>query len=306
MEFYSREEIAEQKKRRDGFRLAAYIVSGLAFASVVIMLFLVKPLNQTRLNVAAAVIAGLAGSFDIYVASFIMPYLQPKPEKKGALRSVLRVLSNIVHQLHMYLIWIILSAIILSFAFGKAGDTRQHYKVEIFADVAEVDTPLLETVLEERLPEGIKMIKPYLISHSLFLVTKSGDQDIYILPASHADEMIEGLAPLDDVAARSEAAGETGFRGLCESAQVYEKNGKAYGLLLWPEGTAQADISASEAARRGVQLSGEYRHGNSQVLILSPDGRAGENYYIFFGAGAGHLDDAASARVCMQLLERLR
>ena len=270
MEFYSREEIAEQKKMRGGFRLAAFIVSGLALAAVVAMFFMEKPDTQTRYTIAAAAVAGLAGSFDIYVASFIMPYMRPKPKKRDAVHSVLHVLGNMLRQLHMYLIWIILSAIIISFAFNQKFETVPAKEIVIYADVASLDQPALETLLDEELPEGIEVVKVRQTGYDLFGMPDPAGIDIYLLPASEIEGHLEFLAPLSELYASDNTSPDS----------VWSKDGAAYGLLLFAAGGQDA-------------LPG------SDLIEFKP----GEDYYFCFGANGLHRGAGGQAA---QTADRLR
>ena len=267
MDLYTREEIADQKKKKEGFRLAAMIISSLALIAVIIMLCLSRPLTVKPLNIAAAVVAALAGCFDIYVASFIMPYMQPKPKYRGAAGKALKVLSNILHQLHMYAIWIILSAIIVSFAFNQTTDTVPGKKVEIYADAAALDAPHLETLLDVELPEGIKMVKVRQIDYELFGLSDPAAVDIYLIPESSIEEHLEFLAPLGEF-----------YDAQSIPSDAWQSGGAAYGLLALPAG--------------GLPSTG--------YLTLS----SSEAYYICFGANGLHKGiGAPAAQTAQKLLE---
>ncbi len=191
MELYSAEEITAQKGLRNRFRAAMIIVSAAAALFCFALFLTVNPLNESRYRIFACIAAGLAGCFDIYVSSFIMPYLRPKPKKRSAWGKVLHVLSNIFHQMHMYGIWIILSAIIVSFIFNQLTDTVPQKKVQIYVDAPVIREAELEYELDKDLPEGIKLVKVHPVDYSMFGTADPAEIDILIVRRSWMEEHAE-------------------------------------------------------------------------------------------------------------------
>ena len=281
MEMYSREEIADQKELRKRAKLAAVIVSVLAAVVCVFLLIFVKPLNETLFRVIATVCAALAGCFDIYIASFIMPYMRPKPKQRSAGGKVLHVLGNILRQMHMYIIWILLSGIIVSFLFNLATDTTAAKKVTIYVDVESVMEKELETALNEDLPEGIKMVKVHTFSYHTFGMSNVGADDIYIVRAGDVVQYRDGFAPMEEFLGSSEAverlrqalgggnsAGSPGGADGNSPGDLYI-DGKLCGLLIyyWP----LTDSGAS-----------------SGHIDYSMPGGGDMAYYLFFGKDCKH------------------
>ena len=268
MEMYSREEIAEQKNLRKNAKLAAVIASVLAAVVCIVLMILVKPLNETRFRIIATVCAVVAGCFDIYIASFVMPYMRPKPKQRSAGGKVLHVLGNMLRQFHMYVIWILLSGVIVSFLFNLVTDTTQAKKVSIYADVPAVREAELETVLNEDLPEGIKMTKVHTFSYHTFGMGALGADDIYIVSAENIEQYIDGFAPVSE------------FLAPQDIFQYYVHDGKPYGVLvkgsIWASGIAESYIDYEE----------------------------GGEYYLFFGKDCVHPGkDGAAACIAEKLLQ---
>ena len=298
MEFYSREDIAEQKEMRKRVKTAAIAVSAFAVLVCVILLIAVKPLNEKLFRIIAIVCAAIAGCFDIYVASFIMPYMRPKPKQRSAGGKVLHVLGNVLRQTHMYVIWILVSAVFVSFLFNLATDVRREKKVTIFAQVDSIREAELETVLAEDLPEGIKMIKAHTFSYSLFGVSELGEDDIYIVKASDIDQYAGNFAPLDEflesaqaaeelamMAAKNAFASDTGSVQQKPLDPYYSKDGQRLGIMIY-----YVPLYTSGAASEYIEYSAE--EGGAMA------------YYLCFGkAGAHPGENGAAAQTARRLIQ---
>ena len=294
MEIYTREEIAEQKNLRKKARLAAVVISAAAFLLCLVLLILVKPLNEKSFRIAACIAAALAGCFDIYIASFIMPYMRPKPVRRKTGGKVLHVLGNIVRQTHMYIIWILLSAVLVSFLFNLATDTRPAKKVTIYADVESIRQPELETVLGENLPEGIRMVKVRTFSYHTFGMGKLGADDIYIVSADNMEQYAEGFAAAEDFLGKEKTA------ELVEAAQLrlrdgqvqvkspgsfYGKDGKLCGILIYYYPACESGAA-------------------SEYIDYSKSGADAVSYYLCFGKDSLHPGkDGAAADAAAKLLQ---
>ena len=224
MEMYSREEIAGQKDLRRRAKTAAIIISALAAVVCVALMIAVKPLNETLFRIIASIAVAVAGCFDIYIASFVMPYMRPKPKQRKAGGKVLHVLGNILRQMHMYIIWIILSGIIVMFLFNLVTDTTQAKKVTIYVDAPEVRSARIETELNGDLPEGIKMTKVRTFSYHTFGLGNVGADDIYLVKEENIEQYIDGFAVLEE------------YMQPRSIDRYWGKDGKAYGLLMEFEG----------------------------------------------------------------------
>ena len=269
MEIYSREEIAEQKDMRKRAKTAMLIVSAMAAVFCIVLMCLVDPIRSMLFRILASIALSLAGCFDIYMMSFVLPYMRPRPKKRSPAGKVLKVLSNILHQLHMYVIWIILAVMLSSFMFNCVTDTTAAKKVTIFIDVETLREAELEVELNKDLPEGIKMTKVHPFTYSIFGNNAVGGDDIYIVKESDIKKYLEGFAPVD------------GFIDVPEDRSVYSSGGIVYGVL--------------------------YREKQANVIFDRDDALIEwdplEDYYLFFGKNGPHPGkDGAAAYIAKKLL----
>ena len=116
----------------------------------------------------------------------------------------MKALKRILAQLPLYLVYILLSSILVAWVFGIASDTSREKKIVLYADAPAMRQTELSLKLEEELPEGITMIRAHPFRYALFDSGKIGQADIVIIPESRIDELREGLLeiPGDDPAAR--------------------------------------------------------------------------------------------------------
>lgn len=269
---YLREEVSDQKALRKSAKIAMIAVSVLAAAVCVFLLLTVKPLTEGKYRIVSAIFAVLAGCFDIYIASFVLPYARPKSQKRSAGGKVLHVLGNMVRQIHMYLIWGVIAVMFVNFLFGLVTDTSRAKKVSVFVNVDAVDEAGLETVLNDDLPEGIKMTKVHTFGYFAFGNDDIGLDDIYIVKESDAEKYIEAFSPLYD------------FWNFRDIDKYYVKDDIPYGILI------RSSDERFEAAAEYI--------GYEYV-----DGRAQDEYYLFFGRDCLHKGkDGAAAKVAEKLI----
>ena len=254
---YTSDEISGQKELRRHARIAMAAVSGAAVLVCAVLLIAVRPVNDTLFRVIATAAVVLAGCFDIYMASYVLPYMRPRPKKRSLPGRAGHVAGNILRQLHMYIIWGIVAGIFVSFLFNLRTDTVPLKKVTVWVDVADVQSEYFETELDRHLPEGIKLVKVHSTSYSLFGLEQIGSDDIYILPEDSAEAYLQGFAPLSEFA-------EIGD-------DLFYKDNDAYGILV-----CSAD---GERCAAGKYI--EYRQGR--------------NYYLFFGKDSLHKGPAGAA-----------
>ena len=125
---------------------------------------------------------------------------------------VIKVLKNILSQLHTFILWAMLCALLWSWIYTFVGDTSRNKKVVIFIDAPAIETQKLDLRLEEHLPDGIKMIRVHDFSYDMFGTATPGD--IYIVRESQLSQKLteqpealqsfeppEGVAGMDGVTA---------------------------------------------------------------------------------------------------------
>lgn len=110
----------------------------------------------------------------------------------------MRILKNIVSHLYIFLLWAVMSTILWSWIFTLVTDTSPDKKVTVYCHVPEVQSARLAAVLEENMPEGLKMIKVHPFSYVMFDTESIVKGDIFIIPASEVEQFAEDLAPVGE------------------------------------------------------------------------------------------------------------
>ena len=99
----------------------------------------------------------------------------------------MKVLKNIWSQVHLYLLWLLASALIWGLTFSFLTDAPPEKKVTLFIDVESCRDAALRAELEKTLPEGIRMIQVHPFSYAMFNEQTLLDADLYIVPASSVE-----------------------------------------------------------------------------------------------------------------------
>lgn len=175
----------------------------------------------------------------------------------------MRVLKNILSQLHLYLLWLILSAVLWGFVYGLITDAPAEKKLVIYADVYACRDRELAEELEKTMPAGLKMIRVHPFDYAMFSDSELLNADLYLVPESRAGDYLDSYSPLDGAA------------------------------LPWPE----AGLWCFEGVAYGVSFQGA-----ASYIDYAPPGEQAEPYYLFFGVNSAHTaslngsaDDAALA-----------
>lgn len=194
-----------------------------------------------------------------------------------------------------YMLWIVLSTLFWLWIFTLITDTSQDKKVTLFADVPALADPDLSVVLEESMPEGIKMVRARSFSYLMFNDSPIGVADIFIVRQSDIEEFRESFALLDPEWAK-------GRDGL------YPIDGEPCGLLVYDAetdtGYAQDYITyavpAQAATGSGASSADKARtlggSADEDPSLAGEAPKAPEDCYLFFGANSlhcGRIDDAA-------------
>lgn len=109
----------------------------------------------------------------------------------------MKILKNIFSQLHTFVLWLLMSAIVWSWIFTFVTDTSPEKKVTVYCHVPQLRETELAAALEEGMPEGLRMIKVHTFDYVMFDVEGIGQGDIYIIPASEVEKYSPDLAPVD-------------------------------------------------------------------------------------------------------------
>ena len=108
----------------------------------------------------------------------------------------MRVIKRVLSQLHRYVLWLLISAVLWGFVFTRITDTSKQKKVTIYTDAPAVSEITLAAKLEEELPEGIKMVKVRHFTYAAFNSDEPKEADILILSESSVKEHIDMLSPI--------------------------------------------------------------------------------------------------------------
>lgn len=177
----------------------------------------------------------------------------------------MRILKNIGSQLHIYLLWVLLAALLWGWIFTFVTDTTPARKVTVFIDAYECRDKELSLELEKHLPRGIRMIKVHPFSYAMFDAETLLGADLYVIPASKMEEYRDSFIPAEELS-------------LTENRTVSPQGG----IRIY-----EADTDSG---------------GAWSYITYTEPGTEGEDYYLFFGAKSLHAapltgsgDDAALA-----------
>jgi len=111
----------------------------------------------------------------------------------------MRVIKNIVSQLHVFVLWALLSAVVWGWVFSAfITDAPAKEKVVIYVDGEILLERELDLRLEEDLPPGIRMIRAHPFSYVMFDDAALKDADLFIVPASRAGEYADSFLELPE------------------------------------------------------------------------------------------------------------
>lgn len=176
----------------------------------------------------------------------------------------MRILKNILSQLHRFVFWAILLSLFWAWIFlNFVGDTSREKKVLVYVDAYGLERHELAVRLEEEgLPEGIKMIQVRSFDYDLFGSSLEGD--LYLMRESILRGTLEESP--EKLAAISLPAGTEGY--------VWQD--QVYGLRIYDPATGQGAAAA-------------------YVQYTSPYVPEQEAYYLCFDAAGPHLESCPGA-----------
>jgi hypothetical protein len=163
-----------------------------------------------------------------------------------------------------FILWAMLVLVVGGFVFNQATDAPRGSKIVLFVDTELRDAPELAEALEKNLPAPIRMVKVHPFSYALMGSDTLRQADLYIVPASHAEEYREWFAPLP----------------------------AAYASLAAPE---EPDGIPVYDPATGLSAAGD------RILYESAP-EAPETCYLFFGGGSVHLQDGLAGKAAEALL----
>lgn len=139
----------------------------------------------------------------------------------------MKVLKKIFSQLHIYIAWIILSSLVWSWIFMLATDTSASKKITLYVDANSVNGTEFSALLEEGMPQKLKMIKIYTSADTSFDSFTAQGADLFIVKGSDAEKYIDSFAKLDKK----------------EGVEYYYHGGTAYGIKVYDKETKKGSAT---------------------------------------------------------------
>lgn len=116
----------------------------------------------------------------------------------------MRVLRAIWSKLHIYVLWLLLSAIFWGWIFTRVTEVPAAQRVTIYILAPACRETELDVELEKSMPEGIRQVRAHLFSYALFEDDELLHADLYVIPASQAVRMPGTFRPLPEPFAQGE------------------------------------------------------------------------------------------------------
>lgn len=110
----------------------------------------------------------------------------------------MKILKNIVSQLHTFVLWLLASAIFWGWIFTFVTDTSSDKKITVYCHVPAVQDVALAVELEKQMPEGLEMIKVHSFDYVMFNTESIELGDIFIIPVSEIETYAGSLIPAGD------------------------------------------------------------------------------------------------------------
>ena len=125
------------------------------------------------------------------------------------------VFRRIWRNFHLYVLWALAAALFWAWIFGFVTDAPREKKLTVFIDAPCRDREL-RLMLEQELPEGIKMIQVHPFDYVMFGSEELLNADLYLVPRSRSEQFVDSFLPLGE-----------------ESEGCWRYGGTAYGLPVY-------------------------------------------------------------------------
>ena len=214
------------------------------------------------------------------------------------------ILRTVYTNIFLYLALIILSYMFWGWIFTLVTETTKYKKVVIFADVGEIADTALSGVLEEELPEGIRMIPVHPYSFVMFDENALKGADLFIVPESAIAEMTEIAADFSPLF----GGGTDGSKAPPEGAEEFGEK-----LLSCAEertGAPELLYRAEEGRILGLKIySSSTGNGAADTMIRYQKPGTAEDCYLVINRDSVHAatltgsGDNAALEVLLHLYE---
>lgn len=123
------------------------------------------------------------------------PERVPGRERGAGARSTLKRISGLIPA---FVLWAMAVVILGGFVFNRITETDAAHKIVIFADCDVINGAELADRLERQLGEPIRMVKVHPFAYEAFGEGGIRQADLYILPASRAEQFRDMVTPLPE------------------------------------------------------------------------------------------------------------
>ena len=172
----------------------------------------------------------------------------------------MKVLKAIWSKLHIYVLWLIVSAVFWGWIFSLVTTAPAEKKVTLFIDATGCRDTELDVELEKSMPAGLRQVRAHLFSYVMFGEDALVNAALYVVPASAADDYRDSFRPLPEELARREGALvlDGAARGVpvegAASTWVDYAPGETYYLFLGANSVHIDDGAALAVAERFLDL----------------------------------------------------
>lgn len=164
----------------------------------------------------------------------------------------MRVLKAIGSKWHVYVSWMILSAVFWGWIFTLVTGAPAEKKVTLFLLTPACRDVALDEELEKTMPEGLRQVRAHLFSYTMFDGTELLNADLYVLPAGEYDSYAGSFRPLPEAFSDREGVWTDGgvayglpVRGAASRWVTYEPDETYY--LFFGINSVHADDGAAES-----------------------------------------------------------
>lgn len=164
----------------------------------------------------------------------------------------MRVLKAIGAKWHVYVSWLLFSAVFWGWIFNLVTDAPADKKVTLFLSAPACRDVALDEELEKTMPAGIRQVRAHLFSYVIFDESQLVNADLYVVPEREAAGYLNRFRPLPEALAGREGVWthEGAAYGLpvegAASAWVTYETGESY-YLFFGVNSAHADDGAAES-----------------------------------------------------------
>lgn len=161
----------------------------------------------------------------------------------------------------LLILWLMLSIFLWGFVFNLITDAPPEQKITLCVDTETPGATRLALLLEEKLDGKVRMVKVRPFEYAMLDSGTLTKADLFIVPASHADNYQDWFSPLPD--------------GLRDQDLLLEIGGETYGIRAY---NAAADMGIAKDC----------------IQYIGPNGEK-DDYYLFFGKNSVHIMENENA-----------